>query len=444
MAVSPVLADRGGERFLALDSLVSPYGVVASVGPVRSRFRGPGELVEASATAGWGVRTGQGTRTVGKRCKVLSGGGRAMKSPEHARLVAIAEAAERYAGCDILGEPRVWAKAAELDGPVLDPGRYPRCSAAEYSAAGCPVRPFDPDARIRWVRGLELTGGGPVWVPAAMACYGLQHRVAGEHFSYPISTGYAVHTDPVEALVGGICEVIERDALSLVWRQRLPIPLSGPGASSPATDYLASWAERHFIQTYLFDATTDLGVPTVYCLQVAEHDRRARHVVGCAAGRNMALAAEKALLEALGVRGLFYSDDDIPSDYAKFSGLTDGARYMGTPERSAAFDFLVDGAGQRPVVHREALPADPGAVLARLIAIFTEREMPVAVVDRTTRELAAAGLTCVSVVIPDLQPMSLQPLAQFLAHPRLYDAPARMGYRVSTEGELNPWPQPFA
>jgi ribosomal protein S12 methylthiotransferase accessory factor len=229
-----------------------------------------------------------------------------------------------------------------------------------------------------------------------------------------------------------------------VWRQRLPIPLSGPESRSPVTDHLVSWAERHFIQTYLLDATTDLGVPTVYCLQVAEHDRRARHVVGCSTGRNMAQAAEKALIEAVSFRGSFYRDDDIPSDYAKFCNLEDGARYMGTPERSAAFGFLVDGAEQRPVVSREALPTDPDAALARLIAIFTEREMPVAVVDRTTRELAAAGLTCVSVVIPDLQPMSLKPLAQFLAHPRLYDAPARMGYRVSTEGELNPWPQPFA
>ena len=166
-------------------------------------------------------------------------------------------------------------------------------------------------------------------------------------------------------------------------------------------------------------------------------------MTGCATARNMARAAEKALIEAVSFRGSFYGDDDIPSDYAKFSA-SDGARYMGTPERSAAFGFLVDGAGQRPVVSREALPADPDAALARLTAIFAEREMPVAVVDRTTRELAAAGLTCVSVVIPDLQPMSLHPLAQFLAHPRLYDAPARMGYPGSTEGELNPWPQPFA
>jgi ribosomal protein S12 methylthiotransferase accessory factor len=64
-------------------------------------------------------------------------------------------------------------------------------------------------------------------------------------------------------------------------------------------------------------------------------------------------------------------------------------------------------------------------------------------VDRTPRELADVGLTAVNVVIPDLQPMSLRPLAQYRAHPRLYEAPVLMGYSSRSEEELNPWPQPF-
>lgn len=70
--------------------------------------------------------------------------------------------------------------------------------------------------------------------------------------------------------------------------------------------------------------------------------------------------------------------------------------------------------------------------------------MPVLAVDRSHAELRSVGLTAVNVVIPDLQPMSLLPLAQFRAHPRLYRAPAAMGFPVHSEEELNPWPQPFA
>lgn len=70
--------------------------------------------------------------------------------------------------------------------------------------------------------------------------------------------------------------------------------------------------------------------------------------------------------------------------------------------------------------------------------------MQVIAIERTTRELREVGLTSVNVVIPDLQPMSLAPFAQFKAHPRLYDAPSAMGYPVRSKEELNPWPQPFA
>jgi ribosomal protein S12 methylthiotransferase accessory factor len=420
----------------SLDTLVSPFGVVAACW-ASAEYRGLDRLNAGRATAG----ARRGAR--GKGELTLTGDGRIVGSPEHARLVAIAEAAERYASGDFLGEPRRWATADELDGAVLDPARYPRCSAAEYAAPGCPVAPFLPEERIRWVRGLELTSGDPIWLPAVMACYGLRNPAPAERFTYRISTGYAVHTDPVEALVAAICEVIERDAIALTWLQRLPLPLAGPAARSEAVGYLTGWAERHFVETSLFDATTDLGVPTVYCLLTAPYDDRARHAVGCATARTMALAAEKALTEALATREACHADIPVPEDYAQFAATTDGTRYMGAALRSAAFEFFRDGRAGRASPTRPALPESPDAALARLTAIFAERGMPVAVVDRTPRELGEVGLTCVSVVVPDLQPMSLLPLAQFRAHPRLYDAPARMGYPVSDEQELNPWPQPF-
>lgn len=422
----------------ALDGLVSPYGVATSVEPARVFNRGLGRLFAMNAVAGAGIRS---AAPAGRRVK---GSGRTMAAPSLARLTAIAEAAERYAAGDFLKEERVHATPAELDGPVLDPARYPRCSAAEYADPRCPVVPFDPGAAIRWVRGLELTSGEPMWVPAVMATYRLHDPAPAERFNYRISTGYSVHTDPVEALVGGICEVIERDAVALTWLQRLALPLVGAEVGSENLDYLMGWAERHFIRVHRFDATTDLGVPTVYCLLVADHDDRARNIVACATGRTMSGAAEKALIEGILVRGLYHASGEAEDDVAKFTTVEDGARYMGKPEHAEAFDFLTDGATDRPRSRREALPDDPAAMLDHLVGLFRDRGTQVVVVDRTPQELADAGLTCVSVVIPDLQPMSLLPLAQFRAHPRLYDAPARMGHPVLSEEEQNTWPQPFA
>jgi ribosomal protein S12 methylthiotransferase accessory factor len=89
------------------------------------------------------------------------------------------------------------------------------------------------------------------------------------------------------------------------------------------------------------------------------------------------------------------------------------------------------------------LPDDPADALAWLLDTLSRKGMQAIAVDRTPRELRAAGLTAVNVVIPDLQPMSLYPLSQCRAHPRLYQAPLLMGYPSHSEEDLNPWPQPF-
>jgi ribosomal protein S12 methylthiotransferase accessory factor len=431
-----------------LETLVSPFGVVADV-QARRAPRGLSALNSFTAFSAllpsprpWnsgGVRPPHPARTsIGS-----PGLGVALADPVKARLIAIAEAAERYSATDFQ-QPVVWAPYRELDGTALDPRRIPRCSARELMAPGCPLGTFSPGPPIRWVRGIDLTTGIPTWLPAVMAFYGLNDTAPAERFWYRISTGFAVHSDPVEALVRGICEVIERDALMITWLQRLRLPVvSDDRLSSSAQDLLA-WSRRHFIDTYLFDATTDMGVPAIFCLQLAPHDARRAQLVSCATARSIGSAVDKVLMEACQSHFIDHDSDDPPADFADFYDLVDSANYMAMPSRAPAFSFLVDGARRRVAPERENMPDSPLEFLDRLIATLSAKDMQVLAVDRTTCELAEAGLTAVNVVIPDLQPMSLLPLAQYRAHPRLYSAPVQMGYPSLKEEELNPWPVPYA
>lgn len=432
-----------------LESLVSPFGVVGSV----SRNQSPRGLDGISIFISYfGDRLpGPNTRCYStadqlprsdlRRSNIATG--RRLGDVEESRIVAIAEGAERYSGGHF-DEPMTWASRRELDGAVLDPSRIPQCSARELSAPGCPLRELDPDAPMRWIRGVDLVSGIATWVPAVMVCYCLRNLAPGERFWNRLSTGYAVYTDPVEALVRGICEVIERDAIAVSWLQKLPLPVIADGSLSGETIGMLAWSRRHFIDSYLFDATTDMAVPTVFCLQVAPYDERAAQTLGCATGRSIQSAAQCALLEACTSRSSFYRDEDLPENFGDFRGVSDGARYMAEPVRAGAFGFLVDGARDRIAPARQSLPEGSREALAWLIAVLSRKDMQAIAVDRTTNELGAAGLTAVSVVIPDLQPMSLIPLAQYRAHPRLYAAPEIMGYPVLTEEELNPWPVPYA
>ncbi|MFF3729386.1 YcaO-like family protein [Streptomyces sp. NPDC002476] len=421
-----------------LDELVSPYGVVRGT----RQYRPEGWTAQLYGCHADG---GSGRPGSGADLHTSDGGGRSFGDPARARLVAIAEAAERYSAYEPPTAEHRWATVFDLEGPVLDIGRLPRCSAIESADPACPIVPFDPGAPIRWVQGMELVSGKRTWLPAVMATYRLHPAVPAERFWYRLSTGFAVHHDPVEALVRAVLEVVERDAIALTWLQRMPLPPLPPDLPvSPAMEELLDASHRHFLRTLLFDATTDLGVPTVYCLQVSEHDRRVRHVVGCAADRTLSAAAEKALGEALGVRGVLYDEVPEPASFAEFTSITDGARYMASPLRADAFAFLHEAATGRPRAEQPGLPADPRAALAVLLDRFAASGMPVYAVDRSHCELRSVGLSSFNVVIPDLMPMTLTPVAQFRAHPRLFEAPAAMGFTVHSEEGLNPWPQPFA
>ncbi|MDP9820001.1 YcaO-like family protein [Spirilliplanes yamanashiensis] len=416
-----------------LDRLVSPVGVVGGLRRATAP-RGLDRLGVWVGSAGSG-RPGH----AGHRQPEL-GSARVLDDPDLARVVAVAETTERYAGRNLAHRP-VTARAADLPGAVLDMGRVARCSAREHAHPRCPLTPYDPDAPIRWVPGTDLHTGARVHVPAVMASYGVRPG-PGERFWYQISTGTAVHTDPIRALTGALLEVIERDLIAVLWLQRLPVPALHPRHHTERVAHLLDRAARRWLTTHLFDATGDLGVPTVYALQTAPHDPRAHRVVGCGTGPDLGAAAESALLEMATLREAFHADERAPERPEDFRSVMHGAMHMADPARAAAFDFLLT---PRPAAdHDPRLPADPAELLRHLLGLLRERDMPAVVVDHTSRELVAAGLTGLTVVVPDLMPMSLHPLARYLAHPRLYDAPRRMGHRVLPEAEVNPWPQPFA
>ncbi|WP_326613889.1 YcaO-like family protein [Streptomyces scopuliridis] len=430
--VSPAGAPFGDALAAGLRALVSPYGVMSEVLP-GAPVRGLRRLSLASARIG-------GAPGV-ERPDEFRGAGRSLDGPEQAALTAIAEGAERYAGADFPGEREVWATAAELDGRVLDMSALPKCSPREYSGGRCPVTLYDPHQRIRWTQGLDLATTEPMWVPAVMARHGIRRLAGAEGFWNRISTGYAVHSDPVEAIVRGIAEVCERDAAAITWLQMLPLRRITFDTPTDDLSTLIEYSDRHFMDTYFFDATTDMGVPTVYCVQTSEYDEACRQIVGCATGRDLPEAAAKTLLETIPARALFHREDP-----GSFGLIMAGAELMGKARRRQSFDFLLGGHGdtrRQSPPGQPTLPTDSTAALQQLLRALGGRGMQAVAVDRTTRELELAGLTAVCVVIPALQPLTFHRYGQYRAHPRLYDAPAHMGHSVRREEELNPWPQPF-
>lgn len=199
------------------------------------------------------------------------------------------------------------------------------------------------------------------------------------------------------------------------------------------------------MRTHLFDATTDIGVPTVYSVEVTPHHGTVRTVVMCATDPDPVRAIGKVLREAASGRiALRHRTPDGrgPDDFAT---VHDGALYMGAPERAHAFRFLLDSP-HRVAVSSYDRPrfATPRDRLSWLLGRLAARGMEAYACDITCDEAERTGMWVIKAIVPDLMPLSFIPRAQYRGHPRLYQAPAAMGHPAATEEELNPWPQPFA
>jgi ribosomal protein S12 methylthiotransferase accessory factor len=373
------------------------------------------------------------------------GGAGADTDRELAWIRAVVEGAERYASMVFDEREFIVASARELGPAALDLTRIPCHSARELAHPAAPYEAVDLDAPIRWVRGWSLIDRCERLVPAAMT-YIYFRPQPGENFWQMISTGVAAHTRLEHALVSAICESIERDAIALTWLLRLPLPridLDGPLPAELARNL--GFAERSQVRHLFFDATTDLGIPTVYLLQLLEGNPKLAQFVGCATDFDPAAACAKTIREAAPSRAVFQLPRSRPSELADFSSLYDGAAELGLRRYRREFQFLIDSPRRRALDDlRIEQPGDGAGRLRVLLERLRAIGSDAVAIDLTTDELREAGLWAVRVVVPGLMPMSPVQRGRYLGTPRLYGYPAQAGYGTYTEDDINPAPQPFA
>lgn len=375
----------------------------------------------------------------------LDGAGGGLEA-EDGRIRAVAEGLERYASCFYDHRQFFWATAAELGDEALDLDTVPRCSDAELRHPRCPLQRPDKNLPMRWIRGISMRDGRPVWIPAVMVYLHLPLASAGERFWLPISTGCAAHVNVERALTSAICEVIERDAVSLTWLQRLPLPRI---ELDRIPELLRPYVERNQraagMEMQFFDATSDLCVPTVYSVQLAPHNQTLAALVMCSTELEPATAIAKVIRESAASRIAMQAPQTVPACWDDFCTVSQGAAFMGRREQLGAYDFLLQSPLRRRLSEMPNLSTgEPRKDLANLLARLAASNLEVFAVDLSTDEALRAGMRVVRAIVPGLQPLSFSYRARFLGHPRLYEAPRQMGYRGYPEPEINAWPQPFA
>lgn len=257
-----------------------------------------------------------------------------------AKLSAMAEAIERVSA-EAVGAPIRHASFADLasgDTPVLDPHD---CDLPDDTR-------YHDGQVISWVEGLELVTGKPVWVPVDLA---VTPPVDGV-LRHVDTNGLAAGNTLLEAVVHGLCEVIERDALGQWLFQSLfadpdhlpgnyPVllPDSLPSACRPWLDRVAA-AGMTLITEVL---PQDVGIPVFRSILVdpwfpGPQTTSVRTFFGLGAAPNAAIAAIRSITEA------------VQSRVGVVHGARDDFNSLAAPWRPSAPSRDLADVGDRPKV----------------------------------------------------------------------------------------------
>jgi ribosomal protein S12 methylthiotransferase accessory factor len=178
---------------------------------------------------------------------------------------------------------------------------------------------FHPHVPMLWVEGKDLIQKTPIWLPYELvhANYTLPFPPGSGCFAAS-TNGLASGNHLLEAIVHGICEVVERDSTTL-WnhkdrKARTATGLDLDSIDEPACrDVLERFAQAD-IDVKVWETTTDVGIASFYCLILDRRDQSAHTAdgAGCHPARDIALL--RALTEAAQIRMTYIagSREDIP------------------------------------------------------------------------------------------------------------------------------------
>lgn len=364
----------------------------------------------------------------GVRHSLRSSGVGVAATDSAARVVAICEAIERSAGVLRGDEPVRVASLDELGDAAIHPNDWLLHSERQRAAS------FDAGVSIEWSPVWSLTRGEWRYLPTRTLYF--SHPAAGHEWLWADSNGNAAGATLEEAIVGGIYELVERDATAIWWSNRV---------RRPAVDFASfgdAWVEaaagrlaelgRSF---WVLDLTADIDIPVFVAVSHRPDAESEQILIGFGADADPVAALRHATRELLqhlagaldsGPAGHRHYDQQQWVDFWTTATVDELSYLMPSEERlRAAVDFPLRAA------------EDVRDEVERCRGLIEARGLELLVLDLTRPEV---GVPVAKAIVPGLR----------LERPRhapgrLYDVPVELGWldQPLGEDELNPLARPL-
>jgi ribosomal protein S12 methylthiotransferase accessory factor len=421
---------RGEPLEVALHSRLS--------GIVRSLFRASRQRPVMPLEA-FGALLSDTRPTLGHGATTVTGGHAA--DARRALNAALGEAAERYS--------RSWVPrrvhldtARNLGSTAVHPASWEYFTDRQYADPAFPYRRFTEDTPVYWMEARSLHTANTVLVPAQVV---LRHsvRLRGDTpvlFSH--TTGTACAREATTAEEHALDEILERDALMILWRNQLQPPRisTSEAAATSALEVVANRAVGFRL------SVADLSdIPMVPVVLAEFRDARGRTFAGSAAGPTIERAIERAIAElAACANNLIETSLRAPTRRSDLRTFDDHKRYYLASSRRSRVHFVMDG----PLIHERSDRYDVPAerYRGRLRAAFAIAGIEAFMCDITPPDIADLGLTVMRAVSPNACAMEGDDRAPALGFSRLRRVPERLSWPTRprwARGAICTIPHPF-
>jgi thiazole/oxazole-forming peptide maturase SagD family component len=237
--------------------------------------------------------------------QLLKCGGAGLTS-EESEISAVGEGLERYAAVKYSLEATtisasenslVMSDNEASQFPVVSSDQWLKYTANQFLQPGFPLQPLDKGSIIKWYKARRLSDDAEHLVPGPLSVFAYR-RAKEEERHYPTtSTGLALGLSRPQAILSGLLEVIERDAIALAWTYRRPVSQVGDTCIM-FQNVKAELGLAEDLTVQVFDISTESSASVFMAFIEFKVDGKEYLCVGSAARLSARPAMRKALLEA--------------------------------------------------------------------------------------------------------------------------------------------------
>jgi ribosomal protein S12 methylthiotransferase accessory factor len=331
----------------------------------------------------------------------------------------------------------------------------PLFAPEQYATPQFDYVPFRPDSFLGWTEGRELLTGNPILVPAQLVLMYYKPHPAEAAIGYATTAGLAFHMSRYQAILHGLYEVIERDALNINWYTKLPPPRVDVDLrdflKAHLNVQLARMSTPYVREVHVLLLTLDLPIP-VFATIAIDRSRQERALLGGSGGSSQReRGLGQALFELGQSQSAFHVENPFgrkpiyaDSDLSEVIEFFDAPLYFGHARNLPRTYWFT---ASEHVIPWESVPtanfANEIEEYEATLDWLRATELRPIVLDFS--DACWPGVSLTKVFVPQLT-QACPPYNPTLGHPRFYELQQRLGRtdRVLKFHDLNSDPVPFA